>query len=176
MRRATYLGSAIVTATVIGFVSGPGVAAPKKVGHVTADVYVQVVRHPTLVDPWARFGVAHITVRADDFDSSPPPGMEPQPDDRVSVSCEPAASPQCVYVAQTNFSWVQLTGDGEAFIASDRLLMRLHDGGSPGNRATGVTSGSGDVVTTDFLTLEDWFGFATFDAWVISGKLRIQQP
>ena len=139
-------------------------------------MYVQVVRRASLRGPWARFGVAHITVRADDLDSSPPPGMEPQSGDRLSVSCEPEASPQCAYVAQANLAWVQLTGDGDAFIASDRFLMRLHDGGSPGKRSTGVTSGSGDLETTDFLTLDDWSGFATFDAWVISGKLRIQQP
>jgi len=174
MKLTTYLGTSIVAAILIGVLSGTGVAAPKNVGHVTADVYVQVVRRPTLVDPWARFGVAHITVRAADFDSSQPSGLESQPDDQVSVSCEPVASPQCIYVAQTNFLWVQLTETGEAFIASDRLMMRLHDGGNPGNRPTGVTSGSGDVETTDFLTLDDWFGFATFDAWVISGKLKIQ--
>jgi len=145
---------------------------PTKAVRVTADVDLQVVRHPGGGSGWTRVGVAHLTVDATDGNPSAPLDSGPQDGDEGFITCE-SADPLACYIAQGSIAWVQVQSKDEVTISTGIYVLTLHDGGNPGSRSTGLTSGSGDAETSDFALFGDWGGLAHFDAWVVSGNVKI---
>lgn len=175
MKRFLFLvvSAAVAASAAAGAGTARVASPPNKAARITADVYLQVVREPQNGYDWTPVGIAHLTVQATDGDPSGPLSSGPQAGDDGTVACE-SADPLACYVAQGPIAWVQVQSDDEVLISIGGSLLTLHDGGSPGNRPTGVTSASGVAETADFVRFGDWAGLAHFDAWVISGNVKIR--
>lgn len=174
MKRFLFLviSAAVAASAVAGAGTARVASPPTKPVRVTADLYLQVVRQPHGIYDWTPVGVAHLTVDATDGDPSAPLDSSPQAGDEGSITCA-SVDPLACYVAQGPIAWVQVESENEVTISSAGYLLTLHDGGNPGSRPTGLTSGSGNAETTDFARFGDWLGLAHFDAWVISGNVKI---
>jgi hypothetical protein len=155
---------------------------------VLADVEVQVVQLVDLGNPSPRqLGVAHVQVHAYDIDPKAPLSIFGQTADQGWVTCAPALSAACSVLpnARTPIRWADFSSSndpatvtislptGNSAVAGDFLV--LHDGGTPGNKATGELTSTGVAQTTDWLRFGDWRGRPSFEAQVLSGNVTINR-
>jgi hypothetical protein len=186
MRLSLLAATLALAASLTAAAADGGTATPNgQAARVFAEAYVQVeqnfssfVQFPTVL------GTARIKVQAYDYDPSHPLSSSQQQSDQARLSCTPVTGtdPCAGFPQDETIYFVDRDGQtpsdaiistpGPAFAVT---FLTLHDGGAPGNGATGETTILGTPVTNDWISWGNLAGLpnVSWSAYLLGGNVTI---
>jgi hypothetical protein len=173
------IGLAIAVAAMasVTVAAGSTAATPKgNVGRAFADAYVQVEENFSIHTPNPQvLGIAHIQVRAYDFDPAHPQSSFEQQSDEASFSCIPVSGTDpCVAFPQGNVKFVDQVAPDDVAISADGgfTFLSLNDGGTPGNGSSASTA-LGTPITNDSVVWAQPGSGESWRGYVLAGNVTI---
>ena len=171
------LASIVVLAAGITVVAGATAGTPKgNVGRAFADAYVQVEQGFSISTPHPQvLGIAHIQVRAYDFDPTHPESSFQQQADQVSFSCTSVSGTDpCASFPQGNVKFVDQVAPDAVSISADGgfTFLSLDDGGTPGNGSSASTA-LGTPITNDWVRWAQPGSGESWTGYLLAGTVNI---